>query len=343
MALPRALFFGVVYECKYQSQFHTCLDWKEEKEKSGQVWATVIQFTKRIPSFKVKMPISMGIGDRIMSTMMYSAVAHALQPSARVYLTWERTRSNWDPLTQHGGWANDLTKVSQHVTFPSNVCFSEPSPVDAVSLVHESRLVQSILPTAGYVLFPALLGRVSHTQFQQAYEAVAKQLRITHPVVELVMQQNRLSSAAPSFGVVHVRGGDKRNMEAAFLSSTEHIFEKVFTKRNKWFVVSDDDDLLQKLPRVKAMCARAPVAEHGSSRLDQTLRDLSIVMHASIIIQHSPNGWSAFSHVASLVRRIPIINTFPTQTRHHNFLQGIAPLPSFFFASDQLDQFARSL
>jgi hypothetical protein len=37
---------------------------------------------------------------------------------------------------------------------------------------------------------------------------------------------------------------------------------------------------------------------------------MHLLMHARGIIQHAPMGWSAFSNVASLLRRVPLVSTY---------------------------------
>lgn len=48
----------------------------------------------------------------------------------------------------------------------------------------------------------------------------------------------------------------------------------------------------------------------GLSQLERALRDMYVLMHATAIVQHVMWGWSAFSSVAAMANRVPLLNTW---------------------------------
>jgi hypothetical protein len=77
--------------------------------------------------------------------------------------------------------------------------------------------------------------------------------------------------------------------------------------------------------------------------LQATLRDMRVLIHSDLIIQHSHLGWSAFSHVPALLRKIPIINTFPSVQR--NLLEDFRSkdgLPKNFFTFSETEDLLKS-
>ncbi len=161
--------------------------------------------------------------------------------------------------------------------------------------------------------------------FFEAYRRVAR---------EFVLK-NRQNMAVPGlpegkYVVLHVRGKDKSNAPLSEFE-TVNVLTKVPSELTV-VAISDDDTLLesiisnQSLSRLRIM--KLPeiveeVAKHG--KYEAIFRDLRVLMAASGIVQHSPNGWSAYSSVAAMIREIPLINTWigrPADPDRQGFVLG---------------------
>src|ERR1700722_818238 len=139
-----------------------------------------------------------------------------------------------------------------------------------------------------------------------AYRQVCKETEIVHHLTETLPKV---------FAAVHIRGGDKADPSAEFLKRTPEVIREIADALpiRRWRVITDDVSLWAKLRSAlsdRPALLEALVLVEPKTGLDATIRDLAVLTHASLIIQHSPSGWSAFSHLASLLREIPIINTF---------------------------------
>lgn len=73
--------------------------------------------------------------------------------------------------------------------------------------------------------------------------------------------------------------------------------------------------------------------------LDGILRDFSILMNTKVIVHHCELAWSAYSHIASLLRETPIINTYPNLSRNiAEILKKYDGWPSNFYNYSDLEK-----
>jgi predicted SAM-dependent methyltransferase len=287
-------------------------------------------------SIKVKKGVATGFGDRLGMCLMYAGLAYAI--NGEVHVPWDSKERAWGPTCLHGGWPSDLTTIRKYITFPKRMLLSDEKkvaelPETVLDWNQDGVLVGSILPTVGG---PLIHQYPQHPQFDAkqyytAYRQACKEMVITHPIV----------ATLPKYYVaVHVRGGDKHDADSKFIQTTSKVIQQLKTIVGTviaFRLVTDDAGLAKKIQGMEDFLP-LPVEVPG---LESTLRDFAVLVHASLIVQHSPNGWSAFSHVASCLREIPIINTCPGP-EHANFMAPFIKagnLPSFFYHHLQSQQF----
>jgi hypothetical protein len=93
-----------------------------------------------------------------------------------------------------------------------------------------------------------------------------------------------------------------------------------------------------------------PRNRHKASREEGLFRDFYILLQAEKIIQHSPSAWSAFSNTASMIRNIPLLNTWKSiHSNNEEFIGLMSTLhsqekcPREFFSANRQDQVAKFL
>lgn len=128
-----------------------------------------------------------------------------------------------------------------------------------------------------------------------------------------------------------MRGGDKYKKSQDHIEQTDAIWRSLQLLMPNWIVITDDQRLLDHFPDLRQYYIE------GEKTMATTIRDFSILCRASLIVQHSTSGWSAFSHVAALVSGAPIINTDPTMGLLNHFIANNG-LPVNFFSFDQVEK-----
>jgi hypothetical protein len=335
VALPKPVLLGLFYAAAQAALLtNVRLSWSVSEENKE----TVIVLQKEVQrpkAVKVLFIPTTGFGDRISCYLMFAAAGAALGVE-EVHVLWDCVRRPWGKECLHGDWPSVFATIRQHVTFPSILKWTAPDDLKSLPLTElkqGSKMIESVLPTSGWKLFyqcPGLPPIASQQVFCDAYRKVAKELIFHHPVVSRLPKE--------PFAVVHVRGGDKRGdsiLIANFIKSTNDIVNALAPLYKHWILVSDDQELCEHIPAL-AVCAPSPLL--AKAGLDATLRDLTILVNASVIVQHSPNGWSAFSHIAACIKDVPIINTYPHDHRQNwmNKFFTNKTTPHYFFQSNQL-------
>jgi hypothetical protein len=230
----------------------------------------------------------------------------------------------------HCWWSSgyNLDQVRSIVRFPRNlVIHSTEAAVEEIKvaeLKQKTIVVESLVPIRGRNgFFQPCDGfkSLQETTFDQAYWQAAKELSFDHP--------NATTTATfttTSYGVLHIRGTDRR--DPSFADHTVQVLKQVVDAGfNQWIMSTDDPEFAKSI-------ADCPYDPASADSLDNALRDLTVMSRAKFIVQHAPNGWSAFSHLIACTKQIPIINTYPSDKwnymnimiMHHNMI------PSFFHA-----------
>ena len=130
-----------------------------------------------------------------------------------------------------------------------------------------------------------------------------------------------------AYVVLHVRGGDKSTGLGQYC--TQEALRAV--QHRKVVVISDDASL----------AAQITGAAHASA--NDVYADFGLLLDAAAIIQHSPDGWSAFSSSVSMFRSIPLINTWRGPfNRIHEFRQR-GGNPYELHTCNELDRFVAAI
>jgi hypothetical protein len=77
---------------------------------------------------------------------------------------------------------------------------------------------------------------------------------------------------------------------------------------------------------------------HGSS----PLQDMSLALSATAIVQHASEGWSSFTSVPALAKRIPMINTFDGANHRFDLFGRHGKIPQEFYTCGQMGEFVRA-
>jgi hypothetical protein len=155
--------------------------------------------------------------------------------------------------------------------------------------------------------------------FFETYHRVAKEFVLKN-------RQNMAVSGLPEgkYVVLHVRGMDKPCPLSEF--DTVNVLTKLPSELTI-VAISDNDTLLESIISNQSI-SRLHIIKLSDVKLDKyevLFHDLRILMAASGIVQHSSNGWSAYSSTAAMIREIPLINTWigrPVNSDRQNLVLG---------------------
>lgn len=276
---------------------------------------------------RVVRPIMGGLGDCVLGCMMY-ATAGRLMGAEKVHCIW--------------AGSCDLNHVRSSITLPDNLVFWPAASLlkikDVAELKQKDILVESFLPSQGWWRFHTIPGfhELNQASFEKAYQALATKVTINQsPIAGKVV-----STPKSPYAVLHVRGGDRRDDGKEFVASTQNVLAQLKKYGiQRWVLVTDDPSLAQIITTDILAVTADPM-----SPLDGMLSDWSALMNASVIVQHAPNGWSAFSHSASCLRQIPIINTYPFE--RCNYMMHLIKaniMPSSFFQHHQIQPLIKAI
>jgi FkbM family methyltransferase len=269
---------------------------------------------------RVVRPIVGGLGDCVLACLMY-ATAGKLMGADLVHCIWSGSC--------------DLNQVQKHVKFPGNLVFWSNAALvkmkDIPELKQKDILVESLLPSQGWWRFHKVPGlnaaELNQQAFEKVYRELAAQLTVEHPAI----------LPKSPYAVLHVRGGDRRDDSKEFISSTQHTLAqlKKHCGIQRWVLVTDDP-IFAKTIAPSDICVPATV--------DDVIKDMKMLLNAAVIVQHAPNGWSAFSHMAACIRQIPVINTCPFE--RWNYMMHLIKaniMPPSFFQSHQVSQLIHTI
>jgi len=272
-----------------------------------------------------------GLGDRIGVYMCVAAFAQALHSKVHVFWCCKQPQGMNLPL---GDWCSDFTTIQKFIHFPECLVFHEKQVLEKIGHTFTkldwtagelpAKLAYDCLPTLAYRTIDV---QIPEKKYREAYRTVAQEFAIIDPTGD-----SEKYIGEGSYGVIHVRGGDKANWTSEFVHSTQNIIQQI--PETKWVVITDDPITFEKFPHFREYIVM-PV----SPGLAGTLRDFSILTNARVIVQHCELGWSAYSHIASLLRETPIINTYPNL--HNNSAQGFVKLkgmPDNFYNYTEIDK-----
>jgi FkbM family methyltransferase len=287
----------------------------------------------------VEEPIAGGLAERLLLCLIYAAAAQFA--SRRVQCVWDA--------------AIDLDLVLRHVTLPARLSLWPSSdaldaacrrgglrPGDLEALRQKRVPVESLLPGGCWWRFHAVRGASAFRAdtFGDAYRIVADQLRIDHPIT---------AGLPATFAVLHVRGRERRQDGQVgqaggdeLAASTRKVLRQWLAAGvTRWVIATDDPPLARSIadgytlspePLGQQPPGASEASGAGSNQIEAELRELATMAHASLLVQHAANGWSAFSHLVSTWKGTPIINTWASEAGHllNHLIQARIEPPGFY-------------
>ena len=259
-------------------------------------------------------PVNTGMGDRLALILSVAALARALD--RRVWVAWHTLPPGVEHFRKYV-WET----VAEGVTLPAHV--------SVLAGQNASQILAGCPPTSqiwrqdpAQVYSPTQIGAdgipqlahaiwrvdgeelVSNGAFAAAYREVGEEFHVK----ALDWPLNFLER----YVVLHLRGTDKRAAPGRRFC-TETVLEHLLECELNVVAVSDDaemlDGFLERHPRLLTPPHHHPSERARLPKLEMELRDLSLLTRASAILQHSPEGYSAFGVVAAMAKRILLLNT----------------------------------
>lgn len=260
-----------------------------------------------------------GLGDRLTVMACVAALAEAAGAN-KVYVPWYFDETRPDFFL-----AYRLEVVKQYIQFPPNMIvlsfedFNREAR-DALDIEFDTEgLVPSYFAFDGvYTIarrtmrLPSIFKPVNQREFEAAYRRISKGFR--------AMRMPDAYHQMPSFFVaVHIRGHDK---PAAFDDfDTLDVLKKI-PEHIHLEIMSDDVALRERIFKGLGRRREEMVCATVKDRVPRDLCDLGVFLKADAIVQHSREGWSAFSSFAAMIKGIPLLNTWidagdPQRHRRH--------------------------
>lgn len=245
-----------------------------------------------------------GLGDRLGIYLCAAAMGKAMNKVVHTYWTEDANPPKGRTPRRH--YPYNIIKTL--IKFPDNLVFHMKDELDKLEYPKllwstgelKPKLALDCLPTSGYLTFSKTYN-VKANVYREAYLAVAKELKILCP--------DKLPEG--KYGVIHVRVGDKCNWRPKFQAATQSVLNEYVSKTKMTFYIVTDEQP-KKIPlQFPPNCKFYDGSSHTAHAQKNMLQDFNLLIHASCIVQHSRDGWSAFSHIASCINETPILNTYP--------------------------------
>ena len=284
---------------------------------------------------------SSGLGDRLLSYFAIAALAHRFNKT--VYLKWDIS-GDYDLRVY------SLPQILRLFNFPATMVFIPSDKFDELtSSFKEIEFDDSELPPyeCMYDLLSSFALRVlripgkssmaknyvDHESYLARYQTIGRQFSY----------KSKISPTIGFYILFHYRNGDKLTQHRILSHRNDSIKSKLYCTHEilqaienipslKVIMVSDDpklaNDLLNQYPFITPSYYYYP-ANHDNTKLANESMDLTLALNAVAIIQHSPLGWSSFSAAASLLRHIPLFNTW-TENRH-DCMKDSGYIPAIFY------------
>ena len=351
------LLFSNIFTC-----FFTCLvHMPSMKNGKGRHWkpeikapATNLNETVNVRAFRYDRSLETGFGDRISVYLCVAAAAATVNRS--VYVWWHEC----DQDSNHHAELC-LNEVQRRITWPSNLhvlsrndFYSKTQNLPDITyntpgLLMSYQTFDGVYTTAWKTMrLPGDFPQLQKEHFETCYKDVCSQLRLKDT------EQYKLPHVI--YTVLHIRGGDKKTNTKEF--KTVAVLQQM-PRGTKILVITDDDayasgilsEYSRNFSRNSSFYIQfLPTSRQNASKEEVLFRDFYILLQAEKIIQHSPSAWSAFSNTASMIRNIPLLNTWKSiHSNNEKFIGLMSTLhsqencPREFFSANRADQVAKFL
>jgi hypothetical protein len=266
---------------------------KPMKEQKQEPNITIAQNTTAIvpqAMWRLNRVVCSGLGDRLCLIFAMAGLGHLA--NARVSVRWCD-----DPAEKQ----YDLDVFQSMFVLPPSVTLVPSSQFDEVTAnMSDVGFENTEIPATAafdcvYSLAPKTFKApqtINASSYTAAYKAAG---------LEFLKNGSQIGAQnKEKYVVLHVRCVDKTTDFHHNQFCTQKALSAVLSKHIRVIVVSDDVSL-----------ARQITNNHNMQLADNDVfTDLTILYDAKGIIQHSPDGWSAFSSSIAMFRSIPLINTW---------------------------------
>jgi hypothetical protein len=288
-----------------------------------------------------------GFGDRLGMLLALAAVARAYNLT-QVTMGWcvdpmGVVRNNPLHLQHIPGWTGydyPLPTLRERMHLPDgvHVVWSDV-PQKRGALVVSDMGSERVPPTQGLPFLPWL----GHEIF-----AVGDRPRVTRAVFEAAYadagRQLRAKRTHAFDVVVHLRAWDHNHYTSADYTPAHYCTRKALERIVEavpWLTVA-----VLSHNRTWARKVLGPRLRKRLLKAGDVLDDLGVLLAARRgIVQHAAEGWSAFSSVPSLARRVPLLSTYdpPHHEHRHAYFARFAPIPSHWMRCADVEAFIAQL
>ena len=291
-----------------------------------------------------EMPICTGMGDRLGHIVALSALARLSgHANATVLMEWcaDGQRAA-QPNPMHKvfipGWTGydyPLERVRAHLALPDHVeLFPEgASPSPPYGLVTTGHLAPPIrgITTTSTLYWKALrLAGVearSGAEYLQAFQHAGRQLTAA--------AASGGAGGGRAYVLVHFRCADHNTYVAPgpMRFCTRRVLRRVQAAGLAMQIVSNNHTLAAQW--MHGLRLDADVAASSYS----VYTDLQLALGAAAIVQHSSEGWSAYTSVPAMAHGIPLLNTYSGADHRFDYFMQMGDLPDEFFRCRQSRRF----
>jgi len=302
-------------------------------------------------AFRYDRSLETGFGDRVSVYLCVAAAAATVNRS--VYVWWHQCDAD---LNHHAELC--LDEVNKRIVWPSNLhvlsrkdFYRETANLSDITyntpgVLASNLAFDGVYTTAWKTMqLPDTFPDLHKDAFERCYKEVCGQFKLKGT--------GNFKIPSVAYSVLHIRGGDKQTDSLEF--NTKLVLSQMPNGR-KIEVITDDNAYAKYIIAEYRQDTRnnnslefseLSAAPQSSMKHDALFRDFHALMLADEIIQHSPAGWSAFSNVVSMMKTIPLLNTWHSHTRTNDQYMGILSgiqkqenCPVEFFSSNRPDQVA---
>ena len=292
-----------------------------------------IELIGNLKDFIYNRPLNTGLGDRFGVLLGLSTIGNIYNKKVHYY--WSNS-SREDRIY-------DIDIIKKNVIIPNIIIDDEKkNSNDFFELIHNKG---GKIPCGGaYDCIPDLIPNTFDNisvensddiqEFVDGYFEVAEKFDIT---IGDILEKDYIA--------LHIRGADKRqltpgcyNME--FVNNTSNIVNLISKKFGLPVLIFTDDIELKKVFNIDN---ELKYENTFTNKTERDLYELKLIMNSKCIIQYSPLGWSSYSNIASLLRKVPLINTCGDNFSRITDFKNRGSKLDFWFNHNELVPFISSI
>ena len=294
-----------------------------------------IELLQNNKDFIYKRPLNTGLGDRLGVLLGLSTIGNIY--NKKVHYCWSNSQF-WGEARIY-----DIDIIKKNVTIPNIVIDNKKiNNDDFFELIHNKG---GKIPCGGAYdcipdLIPYTFDNISVVnmdniqKFVNAYFEVGKKFDITLGDIP-----------EKDYIALHIRGADKRQLTPGcynreFVNNTSNIVNLVSKKFNLPVIIFTDDIEFKKVFIINNELEYINIF---TSKTERDLYDLKLIMNSKCIIQYSPLGWSSYSNIASLLRKVPLMNTCGDNFSRITDFKNRGSKLDFWFNHNELVPFISSI